>query len=253
MSFIITVYVPEAIVMASDSRQSIIIKRSVPEEAKQQAVETINSDFVYKTFLLTKQGVGISTFGESILEKVTIESHMKRFQEERLKDGDDILSIAQKLLDFFSQQFPNARTAFHVAGFLKESRKSVPYIYHCQVSRNEIRRLNSKQGTDEVVYGASWGGQGDIIAGILGASQKIGPNVGIEQNAKAPVVWDAMPVQDAVDFAIYAVRTTIDTIRFQARPKNVGGPIDVLLLTPGKSCWVQRKEYRGQTTNLLST
>jgi hypothetical protein len=252
MSFIITIYVPEAIVMASDSRQSIIIKRNVPDEATQQAVETINSDFVYKTFLLQKQGVGISTFGESILGKTTIESHMKRFQEEKVKNGDDIFCIAQKLLDFFSHQFPSARTAFHIGGFMKESRKSVPYVYHCQVSRNEIRRLNTKPGTEEVVYGASWGGQGDIIAGILGAPQKIGPDVGIEQNAKAPVVWDAMPIQDAVDFAIYAVKTTIDTIRFQARPKNVGGPIDVLLLTPEENTWIQRKEYRGQNTNLIS-
>ena len=55
-----------------------------------------------------------------------------------------------------------------------------------------------------------------------------------------------MPIQDAIDFAIYAVRTTIDTIRFQARPKNVGGPIDVLVLTPEKTSWIQRKEYRGE-------
>ena len=53
MSFVITVYVPEAIVMAADSRQSIILSRRMPEgtneETKLQAVETVNSDFVYIT------------------------------------------------------------------------------------------------------------------------------------------------------------------------------------------------------------
>jgi hypothetical protein len=34
-------------------------------------------------------------------------------------------------------------------------------------------------------------------------------------------------------------------MRFQARPKNVGGPIDVLLLTPEKAIWIQRKELSG--------
>jgi hypothetical protein len=53
-------------------------------------------------------------------------------------------------------------------------------------------------------------------------------------------------VQDAIDFAIYAVRATIDTMRFEARPKNVGGPIDVLLITPQGSRWIQRKELHGQ-------
>ncbi len=246
MSFIITVYVPEAIVMASDSRQSIIIKKRTPDETKLQAVETVNSDFVYKTFLLPKQGVGISTFGEFILGNITMESYIKRFQEEKLKDGDDIFSVTQKIMEFFRKKFPNANTTFHIAGFKKESGISVPYVYNCQVSRNEMKRLNAKLETDEVVYGASWGGQGDVIAGILMPSQLTTPDGKTQQAAKAPVVWDAMPIQDALDFAIYAVRTTIDTIRFQARPKNVGGPIDVLLLTPEKTIWIQRKEYRGQ-------
>ncbi len=56
-----------------------------------------------------------------------------------------------------------------------------------------------------------------------------------------------MTIQDAIDFAIYSVRTTIDTMRFQARPKNVGGPVDVLLITPDEPArWVQRKHFRGE-------
>jgi len=246
MSFVITVYVPEAIVMASDSRQSITIQRQTPDGTKLQPVETVSSDFVYKIFLLPKQGVGIGTFGESILDKVTVESHIKRFQEEKVGDRDDIVNISQKLLEYFRKKFPNADTAFHIAGFKKESGMSMPHVYHCQVSRNEMKRVNTKPGTDDVVYGASWGGQGDVIAGILTPSQLKTPDGQMRQVTKAPVVWEAMPIQDAVDFAIYTVRTTIDTIRFQARPKNVGGPIDVLLLTPEKTSWIQRKEYRGE-------
>jgi hypothetical protein len=56
-----------------------------------------------------------------------------------------------------------------------------------------------------------------------------------------------MTIQDAIDFAIYAVRTTIDTMRFQARPKNVGGPVDVLLISPDEPPrWIQRKAFRGE-------
>jgi hypothetical protein len=246
VSFIITVYVPEAIVMASDSRQSITVQKQTPEGTKLRPVEVVSSDFVYKIFRLSKQRVGISTFGESVLGKVSIESHMKRFKEEELRDKDDVFSVAQKLLEFFRKKFPNASTALHITGFKKESGISVPHVYHCQVRRNEMRRLNKKPGTDESVYGASWGGQGDVIAGILTPSQITSSDGKTQQVIKAPVLWDAMPIQDAIDFAIYAVRTTIDTIRFQARPKNVGGPIDVLLLTPEQTIWIQRKEYKGE-------
>ena len=66
----------------------------------------------------------------------------------------------------------------------------------------------------------------------------------------APIIWDAMALQDAIDFAIYAIRTTIDTMRFQARPKNVGGPIDVLLLTAdSEPTWIQKKGYQGERTS----
>jgi hypothetical protein len=54
-----------------------------------------------------------------------------------------------------------------------------------------------------------------------------------------------MTVQDAIDFAVYAIRTTIDTMRFQARAKNVGGNIDVLLLKPNQDPqWIKKKEYQ---------
>ena len=129
---------------------------------------------------------------------------------------------------------------------MKESGLSVPYVYNCHVFRNELKRLNTKPGNDEITYGASWGGQGDVIAGILSPPRSLNRDDGVQRPVKAPVIWDAMTIQDAIDFAIYAVRTTIDTIRFQARPKNVGGAIDVLLITPEETSWIQRKKYRGQ-------
>ena len=64
----------------------------------------------------------------------------------------------------------------------------------------------------------------------------------------ALIIWDTMSLQDAIDFTIYAIQTTIDTMRFQARPKNVGGPIDVLLFTTSeKPRWIQSKEYHGKS------
>ena len=49
-------------------------------------------------------------------------------------------------------------------------------------------------------------------------------------------------LQDAVDFAIYAIRTTIETIRFKSEPLTVAEPIDVLVITPDKAEWLQHKK-----------
>jgi hypothetical protein len=238
MSFVITVYVPTGIVMASDSRQSISIEGKSPDGKPMPKIETVSSDFAYKTFLLATQAVGINTFGDSLLGKITIESHIKRFSEEVLDDGDDVTSIPRKLVDFFRKDFPQADTAFHVAGYKRIERKSTPHIFLCHVGKDSVQRQNLTHNAEKVVYGATWGGQADVIASLLQPTQS---------QPKPPIIWDAMTVQDAIDFGIYAVRTTIDTMRFQARPKNVGGPVDVLLIRPDEPPgWIQRKELRGE-------
>jgi hypothetical protein len=240
MSFVITVYVPTGIVMAADSRQSIVIESRAPDGKPLAKVETVGSDYANKVFLLERHNVAVNTFGEALLGRLTTESHIKRFAEEVRDEKDDITVIPQKLIRFFERDFPKADTAFHVAGFKRIERKSIPHMFFCHVGKQEVRRLNVAPDSENIQYGASWGGQADVIASLLQATGA---------QTKPPIIWDAMTVQDAIDFAIYAVRTTIDTMRFQARTKNVGGPIDVLLISPDKEPqWIQKKQLRGEET-----
>ncbi|MGQ9571753.1 MAG: hypothetical protein ACUVV3_00975 [Dehalococcoidia bacterium] len=237
MSFVVAVYVPEAIVMASDSRQTLTLKGSV---------ETVNSDFTYKTFLLSRQQVGVSTFGQAVLGGVSVQSQVERFAEEVVEDKDDVEAVARKLVSHLHERYPEADTGFYVAGYRREGRASVPHVYYCHVKKNVVQRRNVNPQTGDVTYGTTWGGQVDVITRLLKAKQVLGPEGQVLEITGARINWHLMNVQDAIDFAIYAVRTTIDTMRFEARPKNVGGPIDVLLITPQGSRWIQRKELHGQ-------
>jgi len=241
MSLVTVTYVPEGIVMASDSRQWVKIEGKTPE-GKDFRVETISSDAVMKTFLLEKQQVGISNHGQDLLNGVPMASYIKRFIEEELVAADDVTTIPEKLVGYFKKSFPNADAGFHVAGYKKEAKSSIPYVYRCHVAKNMVERRNVKPD-GPLAYGASWSGQIDVLTSIISpvmVKDEKGANKVIR--ASAPIIWDAMTLQDAIDFSIYAIRTTIDTMRFQARPKNVGGPIDVLVLTPEESKWIQRKE-----------
>jgi len=240
MSLVITTFVPGGIVMASDSRQWVKIEGKT--EGKRFKVETISSDAVMKTFLLEEQRVGISNYGQDLLNSVPMESYIKRFIEEELIAEDDVTTIPQKLVEYFRKPFPDADAGFHVAGYRKEGKASIPYVYHCHIAKNIAERSNIKPD-DSIAYGATWHGQTDIIASIINPVTAKDEK-GADKVIRAPVriLWSTMTLQDAVDFSIYAIRTTIDTMRFQARPKNVGGPIDVLILTPDESKWIQRKE-----------
>lgn len=242
MSFIASVYVPEAIVMASDSRQSAMIAKKEKDKKVGQPIQITSSDSADKTFLLKEQNVGISFAGETMLGGINTESHIKRFLEEKIVKSDDVVTIADKILKYFKGKFPTANTTIHVCGYKKEGKVSEPYVFVIHVGRNEKTRknLSSKKKID---YGVTWAGEGDIIARLLLAPlpKQNNPKEAIPP---VPVMYPAMTPQDAVDFAIYLIRTTIETIRFQARPKTVGGPIDVLLLTPEKSRWIRNKEVK---------
>jgi len=252
MSLVVTTYVPEGIVMASDSRQSITLGGKTPDGKDLPKIDTINSDNVYKTHLLSKKDkngkiifeVGVQNFGQDLLGGIPTASHLKRFAEEELTEQDDVTTIPEKLLRFFKNLFPTADTGFHVAGYKKEEKVSTPYIFYCHIKVEKPERRNLKPDKS-LAYGATWSGQADVIMGL------VNPIVAVDQQGKQQVIkpvsqiaWDAMPLQDAVDFSIYAIRTTIDTIRFQARPKNVGGPIDVLVLMPDGAKWIHKKELK---------
>ena len=244
MSFVIAVYVPEGIVMASDSRQSVTVEGKAPE-GRSFKVETVNSDTITKTFLLERHGIGVSNFGQDMLGGVPIASRIKRFMEEGLTPDDNVETVPGKLVDYFRESFPDVDVGFHVTGYRKEGKVSMPHVYSCHVSRNAVERRNLKPD-GSLSYGAAWSGQTDILTSIL-IPVVVKDDKGNDKaiRSPAPIIWDAMALQDAIDFAIYAIRTTIDTMRFQARPKNVGGPIDVLLLTPEEASWIQRKELTG--------
>src|SRR3989344_5478318 len=240
MSLAIATYVPEGIVMASDSRESVTIAGKKPDGSDFR-VETINSDAVMKTFLLEKQQVGISTFGASQLAGIPIASHIKKFIDEEIREKDDAKEVAEKIVNYFKGDFPDTDVGFHVAGYRKEDKVSVPYVYSCHIGRGEVARRNLKpDGT--VAYGATWSGQHDVLSVLLKATAVAGPDNQPKPVPIYPIIWDAMHLQDAIDFSRFAIQTTIGAMRFQARPKSVGGPIDVLVITPDETKWIAKKE-----------
>ncbi len=237
-SLITTIFIPEGIVMASDSRQSL----SLNEE-----IASILTDTATKLFLLEKHKIGISTCGDSFINNISISSHIKNFIEKELTDDDDIITVRNKLIEYFKNiSVSNEEIRFHVAGYKKENKVSVPYVYILNTKDNFIKRSNI-DSDNKINYGLIWSGQIDILECILNPVTILDEK-GNEQIIRevAPIIWTAMTLQDAIDFSIYAIRTTIDTIRFQARLKTVGGPIDVLLISPEEAKFIQKKELHGE-------
>lgn len=83
MSFIISLYVREGIVMASDSR--LTLNTSSKQGKQVISVATGMSDSNYKTFL-GAQGFGISTFGQADIKGVPLSGYIEAFVNDHGKE-----------------------------------------------------------------------------------------------------------------------------------------------------------------------
>jgi hypothetical protein len=219
--------------MAADSRMSVQRNEERGEREQRTVVQQqlVLSDSAYKVVELRTGGVGIAVYDAGIIDNQPADTHVQRFEEEAVTPDDDVLSVGDKFLKYFQDNFSGIAVGYHIAGYRTENRTSVPYVLVGHTTREPVLRRVNADGAGGVQYGITRAGD-TLVANRL-----------IDQSYLP--LFPAMPLQDAVDYAVHLIRTTIDTMRFEPRFPSVGGPIDVLVVTPAGVEWVQRKELRG--------
>jgi hypothetical protein len=95
MSFIITLYTREGIVMASDSRLTLNAEQQTPDGQKLLLAAGM-SDSNYKTFL-SPNGIGISTFGQADINGVPIGGYIETFIRENISENITVTEFSNKL------------------------------------------------------------------------------------------------------------------------------------------------------------
>lgn len=243
MSFAITLFVREGIVMAADSRLTLNRTDAQPDGSHVH-LAVGQTDSIQKLFLASNH-VGISTYGDADIKGVPIAGFIETFLGTQLPDEGEVGKTANALLEFFKKNDPVPATFFHVAGYTKSDGVLQQEVWLVDVRNNKCERQNK---VDD--QGACWGGELDILSRLVQRVQQL-DNAGkpVGELAAFSIPWSFFTLQDAIDFAIFATRSTIEAIRFQPRPKTVGGPIDVLVLRQNECKWIQRKQLHGELTS----
>lgn len=94
---------------------------------------------------------------------------------------------------------------------------------------------------DTTNQGATWDGEIVTLSRLI---QKVAVKEDTGKYTDLPVeniLWEYFTLQDAVDFARYAVETTIQTMRFKNVVETVGGAVDILVITPDETKWLQKE------------
>lgn len=234
MSFIITVHVGEGIVMASDS------KATYNQMSKTQDGEVIRSIGVHstntmdKTFLCPNK-CGISTCGDASIKGEPITGYIQSFIRENVFESTKITEMPELILDYFSSFTPIPSTTFILAGYTELNGHLMQKIYRVRLASKKIEDFDTKG------QGAVWDGETLILTKLL---QPVFLKESEDKFRELPnhrVPFNYFTLQDAVDFAKYAVDVTINTMRFHNVVETVGGPVDILVIKADESFWIQKK------------
>lgn len=267
MTIVVAVKVNDGLVLAADS--ALAIQGRV---AGQPSGILKTYDYGRKLSHIKDYPMGTLTWGTALLGSRTIESLISEFEfglpsakDEQVK-GFQIKDIAEQLREFLLQRYQDQYGQLALdgglpsLGVLTSGYSDVQYFPEQylfefpSIPELQTRRPNKENGDPN--FGADWFGLTDAITRLIkGAdlqlTQSVAEKCGIAQEEawqllsqhEYPIVFEGMPLQDAIDLAIYLVQMTIGRYRFVAGAPLCGGPVDVAVITPRGFNWVYRKNW----------
>lgn len=216
MSIITSVYIPEGIAMAADSR----LTGTTTYDDGRIAMHTI-SDNSQKLFLIKNNKVGIGCCGDATINGKSVGDFLRQFEIDCISECDNIITIATKLKDYTIDKHGEG-VIYQVAGYLDD----IPHVYTI-INSNLIRSNLSEAG--DIDYGATWQGESEAINKLtLG-------------NPPMQFNFNLMQLKDGIDLAEFLVDVTIKYQRFDIRLATCGGSIDSLVITKGYSKFIKHK------------
>jgi 20S proteasome alpha/beta subunit len=231
------------------------------------------SDFTHKVVIIDR--VAVATSGWAFLLGRNIAGHLaafaQRHQGANLGPMELATRLAAEFKELFDQHIASGADApppdgtdvlsFLVAGYEADG--------HGTLLEALVPSSAVVPQCDPVTHtGASWRGQTDVLSRIMhgvdldclrqaargaGKEQELGELDALWPDLRYVVPLPLLNLQDAIDFAVFAIRTTIDVQRLtlakgqQGSWPGVGGPIDIAAVTRLDGArWIQRAELVGE-------
>jgi hypothetical protein len=253
MTIVVGVSAPDGIILAADSRTTVMRPDGLGGFRPR-----IASDNAEKVFDVCG-GYGVATFGDAFIGTQTIAGLMVEF--EATVDGEElpVEQFAARLGEFFDRRYRAEREVgedeignlgFLVAGY---DGQGVGHIHEVLVPTGDLTDtdLNTSDGT-----GFAFRGMTDVInrltrgvdwVAIAELGIPIEPDLAAQLEQVTYELVYPITVQDALDLAVFLIRTTIDMQRFSdgviGRPggwSGCGGPISAIAVQPERVEFVSR-------------
>lgn len=258
MTIVVTVAVPDGLIMAAESRTTYMDGERT----------RVTSDATQKVFRICEGNFGVSCYGMALYKDKTVAGHMNDFEASLEPAPEDVDELVCRLGTWFQDSLLAAHKdlgepwtapmswdlGFHVAGYDKNG---IGKVYDVQVpGRDGAAIALTDIGTTNI--GVIFEGQTGAIRRLLGGVDSDALEAqGVEVSAELGEALSKLEyrllfphtLQDAIDCASFLIKTTIGMQRFSdgimANPGSIpacGGAIQVLAITRKRSEWISRLE-----------
>jgi len=253
VSLVVSLRIPDGVVIAADSLSTLqghlAVKTHMQAKcpkckedltfgnppALQMPVPLSTSSFAQKLFPLCSR-FGVGAYGWSLLSNRTVGYYIETLNNEiKSKEIAGVTDAAQLILDKFDRLIHDCISdignapedyfpmGFHVAGYDDSEGKTI------EVKIGKNSRLES---INEL--GCAVSGSGNVVAKLW----ELG-----EENESHKANFGIFSLQDAIDYADFLISATASYQRFAQMIPNVGGEVDIALVTQYQGfTWIRQKK-----------
>jgi hypothetical protein len=277
MTIVVTAKVSDGIVLAADGAGSFFGGGPAPIKIYNNANKVFNLRKVWPIGALVygTAGIGaasVETLSKDLRSRLTDDTDQGYGLQEESYTIEEVAEKARRFL--FEESYRAAYSVppadfgmgYRVCGYSAGS--SLPEIWEFIIIGDKCDPPVLVQGQQEC--GLRWAGENEALDRlVLGTSGDIVPFLmqnGFDQarasaahldfikQAGAGLVIPAMPIQDAIDVARFAVETATKFARYGLRPETVGGPTEIAVITKHEGFkWIARKHYYSADLNRRQT
>lgn len=276
MTIAVSIQVNDGLILAADSASTILSRD--PNTGNSGVVNVY--DNANKVFNLHKKlPVGAITWGAGSIGTASTYTLVKDFRKE-LTDSSDfdlkaytVEDIAHRFYDFiytkrylkeFEQWPEKPALGFIIGGY--SSGAELCEHWQIEIPSSGVCNGPALLGGQDQSGIITWNGIEEPLYRVIRGFSSMLPNVlrqaGLDEptvarimeiaeiNMSAPLVFTAMPIQDAIDLAQFLIDYTAKFIKYTPGPPTVGGPIEIAAITKHEGFkWIKRKYYFDRKLN----
>lgn len=263
MTICISIKVPDGLVMAADSMSSYTVLNPAT-----QGWDVVQSySYANKLIQFGSASIGALVWGLGSLQGRSIQNLVEEFVRLHLaqndpKVADTATALALFIKTAYEQQYPDPNVrpglGFLIGGY--DSSRPFARQWAFEFPQTSVPVELLPDANNQPSFGVQWFGQTDALARLMhgfdfrlinGLKSKGFDSTQVDNFFSAPNVWamkipyevifDGMPLQDAIDYAAYLIHVVKGRFRFVVGPKVCGGPVDIAVVKPAKFEWIRKK------------